>query len=352
MPAKRVLHILPHRGGGGAIYVSMLAAAPGWSHESFYLSAGRTPGSAVLSLPIRLPRLLWTVLDADIVHVHGDAAALICSPLLGARPSVLTTHGLHLLRRTTGATRQVVKLGLRGAIAASRAVIATSRSEFDELAPVARLADRNKLRVILNSVPPATPITEDEREQTRAELGITPNTVLGVFAGALEPRKEPLLAAAAATKVHEAGVPFVLVIAGDGPLAVDVAASSSAAIRPLGHRLDLPRLLAAADLFVQPSSREGMSLALLEAMSHGLAVIAADAPGNAEAVADTGFIFPAGDTAALADAITQVVTNRELRIRLGDGAAQRASQHYGVDRFLAATAAVYSAALVSESSTK
>ena len=165
--------------------------------------------------------------------------------------------------------------------------------------------------------------------------------MLGLFAGQLEPRKAPLLAAAATARARELGAPFVLAVAGDGPQVAELAAMGPAGVICLGYRTDLPRLLAAADVFVQPSEREGMSLALLEAMSCGLAVVAADGPGNPEAVGDAGLLFAARDERALAGALLRLSTEAELRASLGAAARVRALAEFGVQRFVAATRQVY-----------
>ena len=69
--------------------------------------------------------------------------------------------------------------------------------------------------------------------------------------------------------MRRAGAPFVLLVAGDGPLAGALAGER---VRMLGQRDDVPALLAAADILVLPSAREGLSFALLEAMAAGLAL--------------------------------------------------------------------------------
>lgn len=345
MPAKRVLHIFPHSGGGAEVYVSTLESSPGFVHERFYLSAGRTPTAAAVSLPWHLPSLLARIRACDIVHVHGDAAAVITACLLGGRPTVITTHGLHLLRRSQGRRLGMVRAALRRAGAVSRSVIATSTSEMSELEPIFRPQDRSKLTVIFNGVSSPPPTSESEIRALRADLCIGPATVLGVFAGELEPRKEPLLAIAAAERVRRRDTPFVLAIAGSGPLSSAVRSQATDAIRALGQVADIRRLFAAADVFLQPSSREGLSLALLEAMSHGLAVIAADSPGNSEAIADAGLVFAAGDEVAMADAVERIVTQPELRTRLGHLAQLRVAEYFGACRFVDATTAVYWAIL-------
>lgn len=342
---KRVLHILPHQGGGAEVYISMLEAAPGYVHERVYLSEGRTPRSALTSLPSRLPSIARQMRSADAVHVHGDAAATILSPFLGKRPSIITTHGLHLLRRTTGAAQAGIRFSLRRAVSGSKAVIATSQSELDELTRCISVADCRKARVILNGVRAPLLISGADRTRIRTELGVGPDAVLGLFAGDLEPRKEPILAAAAAVRVARQGVPFVLAFAGDGSLHDALRAHSGSAIRLLGFRDDLDQLMSASDVFVHPASREGMSLAVLEAMSHGLAVVAADVPGNAEAVATAGLLFAVGDESALAANIMQLCADAKRRENLGMTARLRSAAAFDPERFVAETIDVYKRAI-------
>jgi glycosyltransferase involved in cell wall biosynthesis len=333
--------VLPHAGGGGETYVDMLAAIPGYSHERFYLSAGRTAARGAVSIPVRWPALAARARGAELVHVHGDAAGAIALPLMRSRPTVVTTHGLHLLRRSRGLGLWAIQLAMRTVVAGARAVICTSAAERTELLDVARAADHGKLRVIANAVTPWPAGTPTERQETRDRLGIGDQTVLGLFAGQLEPRKAPLLAAAAARRARAAGVDFVLVLAGDGPQAADLQALASEAVRPVGYRDDLHRLSDAADVFVAPAEREGLSLALLEAMASGLTIIASDGPGNPEAVGDTGLLFPVGDERAFAEAIVRLARDRDLRASLGARARERALTDFSPERFRAQTAEVY-----------
>ena len=86
-------------------------------------------------------------------------------------------------------------------------------------------------------------------------------------------------------------------------------------------------LLAAADLFVLLSPEEGPSLALVEAMAAGLPLVAADAEGNRELVADGqhGLLVPARDVDAISAAILRLFSERELGARLGAAARDRAA---------------------------
>ncbi len=86
-----------------------------------------------------------------------------------------------------------------------------------------------------------------------------------------------------------------------------------------GHREDMPTVLGAATLVVLPSYREGLPKVLLEAAACGKALIATDVPGCREVVQHqkTGLLVPVRDPVALADAITHLLSNHELRTAMG-----------------------------------
>lgn len=329
--------MLPHRGGGAETYIDALRRALGedWSHEPFALSAGRTPGAAMRSLPARYPALRRAVRGADLVHVHGDMAAVLALPILGRRPTLVTTHGLHFLRRSEGPRGRAFARALRAALRRCDAVLCTSEAERDELAAVAPDA---ALRVIHNAVAPRE---MPARPEARAELGLADEAVVAVFAGQLEERKRPLPAARAALA---AGAPLVLLVAGEGPQEPELRGLAGDRVRLLGQVPDLGPLLAAGDIYLAVAEREGLSYALLEAMATGLAVISSDTPGNAEAVGAAGVLVSTADEAALARELTSLAGDPERRAALGAAARERATHEFGEDAFAAAVRDAYEVA--------
>jgi glycosyltransferase involved in cell wall biosynthesis len=111
-------------------------------------------------------------------------------------------------------------------------------------------------------------------------------------------------------------------------------------VKALGHRTDVREVLSAADFFVLPSQREGLSYALLEAMALGLPVVVSDAPGNPEAVGDTGIVARQGDTKAFADAFRRLL-DPGLRAALGEQARKRVLALFAVDDMVRRTREVY-----------
>ena len=338
----RVLHILPHRGGGGETYIDLLEGMAGFEHVRMPLSSGRTPAAAAASIPLGWPRIAVAARRADLVHAHGDVAAALALPLLRAFPSVVTTHGLHFLRRATGARLVVAQRAMRGVARSAARVMCTSAAERDELAVLLGPVLSSPLVVVHNGVAPVGAV---DRAGARGARGLSDRDVVARLLGGLSGRKGVVVAVEAARAVADDGAPLVLLVAGDGPQAAAVGARASAAVRPLGFRSDPERLLAAADVFVLPSSREGLSFAVLEAMAHGLAMVVADGAGNPEAVGDAGLVVPAGDVGALAVALRSVAVDAFERARLGAAARERALGSFGLDRMLAGVGEAYAAAL-------
>ncbi|HXF74030.1 MAG TPA: glycosyltransferase, partial [Actinomycetota bacterium] len=94
-----------------------------------------------------------------------------------------------------------------------------------------------------------------------------------------------------------------------------------------GLRDDAPRIAAASDLFVLPSEREGLPIALLEAMALGRAVVATRIGGIPEVVEEgrQGILVPPRDPAALAEAILALLGDPGRRARMGEEARRRAA---------------------------
>jgi glycosyltransferase involved in cell wall biosynthesis len=147
----------------------------------------------------------------------------------------------------------------------------------------------------------------------------------------------------AALRAVDEGARLVLLLAGDGPLRPELEqlANGSDAVRVLGFHKDVRRLLAAADVFVLSSWREGLSFAVLEAMSLALPPLVSDAPGNVEAVGDAGVVFPRGDEQSLADTLRTLAGDSSMRRDLGDRARERVLREFRSDVMVEQTRALY-----------
>ena len=114
-------------------------------------------------------------------------------------------------------------------------------------------------------------------------------------------------------------------------------------VRLLGDRSDVPRLLAAADVFVCSSRSEGMPVSIIEAMAVGLPVVASAVGGVPEMVDDerTGLLVAPGAAAALADALARLIGDRTLREQMGRAGRKDALQRYDLPPFRRAHLELY-----------
>jgi L-malate glycosyltransferase len=173
-----------------------------------------------------------------------------------------------------------------------------------------------------------------DREGARRHLGIPAGRPVALVPARLHPMKGHADLLAAVPELRRR-VPEALVLcAGAGPLEAELhrlaaAAGLAGAIRFLGHREDIPELLAAADLVLLPSRREGLPAALLEAWAARRPVVATAVGGVPEALTDgrEGRLVPAGAPAALAAAAADLLLDPGLRDAMAArGAATVASR--------------------------
>ena len=332
---RSVLHVLPHAGGGGDTYVDVLGSMPGYRFTRIHLAPSRKPG--LTSLARGVADVARRSRDHDLLHVHGEVASALFLPLLALRASVVTLHGLHLLRRVTGVRRRAAGLNLRAVVRAADRTICVSSTERDALSAVVGSVEVRRTVVVHNGARiPLARTSKVERGRVREELGLSTAEVVGIWVGSLDERRDPLAVVRAAERTSTS-----LLVVGDGPLRPQVKRAADTHVRVLGHRNDIPRLLDVADFFVLMSHREGLSFALVEAMAHGLPAIVADVAENLEAVGDSGVAVPYGDEDAVAAALQGLVQNREDRLARGERAALRAAERFDAEDMIARTRTVY-----------
>jgi glycosyltransferase involved in cell wall biosynthesis len=283
-----------------------------------------------VGLPLRLAAL-FRRRGVAVVHTHNRQPLIYAAPagkLAGAKV-VHTRHG------PGRGTRREQWLR-RGAGFLLDAYVAVS----PELATLAReLGDcgDDKLKVIENGIDLGTfGGAAAERGAARAELGIPPDAWVVGSVGRLAPEKVyPLLVRAAAPLL---GPLARLLLVGDGAEAGAIRAEVEArGVAPFttlaGVRHDIPRLLAAMDVFALSSRLEGLPLCALEAMAAGLPVVATAVGGLPGLIEDgvTGFLVPSGDEAALARALAKLRGDPALARAVGEGGRAHVRRLYARD---------------------
>lgn len=132
-----------------------------------------------------------------------------------------------------------------------------------------------------------------------------------------------------------------LLVVGDGPMKQALGGEIAKlgldkSVLLLGFRRDLRALYSASTLFVLPSTQEGMGVVTIQALAHGLPVVASDVGAVSEAVkpGETGLLVPPGDPKALAEAILVLLSDAGQRHRLGQQGQAHAREWFGLRKMV------------------
>lgn len=282
----------------------------------------------------------------DVVYAHGLCAYGVRDPARrrtprGVAPLVMNPHGLedfkvrHPLKRLAYAPFRAMYA--RGARAADR-VIATDESLRGEVSRYLRVPPE-RVVVLPNGVDPAAGaalVSAERQAALRRCYGLGPETVVGLSVARLEANKglSYLLRALAALD-RDRPWRWVLVGTGRDRAALEALAGELG----LGDRLvfagavddaDLHNLYALAGVFAISSLYEGSSLATLEAMAHGLPVVATRAGGLPDKVLPgrTGLLVPPGDAPALAAGIARLLADPAAAHAMGAAGAALVAEQF------------------------
>ena len=278
----------------------------------------------------------------DLLHFHALGPGLLAGlARLARRPAVVTVHGLDWQREKWGAlARRVLRWGESASARWPRRTIVVSEALREHY----RRRHDVTVDYIPNGIDPPPPPPDPG---VLAPRGVTPGYVL--FVGRLVPEK----GCHVLVEAHRRLPPAVrrshpLVVAGDdrfgGVYLARLRKTDDPAIRWLGfvHGPLLEALYAHAAVVALPSTLEGLSIALLEAMARRCACVVSDIPPNREAAGDTALFVPPEDPAALSAALADLLAaDPERRREMGERAAARALERYSWERVADATAAVY-----------
>lgn len=173
--------------------------------------------------------------------------------------------------------------------------------------------------VDIDTYAPALPPVRYDLRQAVFGVGDEHRVVIGMI-GRLWLQKNPQCFVRAAISVLDQRTNVGFYLVGDGEFRSELetsirAAGHSASIVILGWRSDVPDVLKALDVMVLPSRWEGMPLALLEAMSSAVTVVASNIPGNNHLVVDgvDGRLFPIDDSDALASILIDLIDHPDKR---------------------------------------
>jgi glycosyltransferase involved in cell wall biosynthesis len=265
----------------------------------------------------------------DVFHAHLSwplaAKYALMAAVLARVPAVVAT--VHLLPRFE--LDRPSLLQLRAVAAGVGRYIAVSHDIADQLVERFRWPSE-KIEVVHNAVR-LERFAPTDATALRARLTGNRERPVVLTCARLHAQKGHTVLLHAAAELPEA----VFVLAGDGPERAALEAQAAALalgdrVVFLGHRTDIPALLTACDVFALPSLYEGSSLAVLEAMAAGRAIVSSAIGGTDELVrdGDSGLLVPPGDADALVAALRRLLADDELRAALAGRAHARVERDF------------------------
>lgn len=259
----------------------------------------------------------------DIVHIHAIGSSIFALlPRAMRLGTVVTIHARDWERpKWNVVARACLRLAEWASVRFPHRTIAVSNSVAEQLFSQYGV----KLDVIPNGVYALASGATDILERT----GLAPRQYV-LFVGRLSEEKGCHHLLEAFQRAHTGGLR--LVFAGGATYAPGYVAKLRAQAGPevlfLGwvDQAGLADLYANCALFVLPSSVEGLSVALLEAMSHGAPILTSDIAPNAEALGDAGWLFREGDRVDLERQLSQLLANPSSLRSMGSRAKSRAQE--------------------------
>src|SRR5688572_26973310 len=302
--------------------------------------------------------LLRLVRHSDVVHIHGystkNVIVTITAKLFRA-PLVMSLH--------TAGFDEPAAIERQGSLAlwaflSADLYLSVSRGLVE--AYLAAGQSKEKIRLVPNGIDinRFRPATSAEQQLLRGQLGLPADAPIVVFVGFFSTDKQPRVLFDAWLSVLRDGAckPALVFVGATRSAYFEVDDSIAPAmlrdagthgvtdlLRLAGVTHDVPSHLRAADIFVLPSKREGLPVALLEAMSCGLACIASRLPGSTDAIIEdrvNGMLVTPGHVGELASALGALLADPDRRLRLGAAARATIAGNYSsasvADRWLEA----------------
>ena len=295
-----------------------------------------------------------------IVHTHmakagaiGRAATAMYNRGVapGERARVVHTYHGHVLEGYFSAAKTALFVGIERLLARSTdRIVAISPAIRDELLREHHIGRADQYRIVpfgfdLSGL---SAVDDRARATARESLGIPAGAHVVSTVGRLTAIKQHHLFLETARLVANQDPAAIFLIVGDGELRADLEQTArdfglADRVRFLGWRRDLPTIYGASDVFLLTSRNEGTPVALIESLAAGVPGVSTDVGGVRDVIDSdaVGFTAPYDDAAGLANAVTKLIGDPDLRRAMGERGRASVVARYSVDRLVADIDALY-----------
>ena len=283
--------------------------------------------------------------NPDVIHTHTAKAGVLgrLASIIAGRSAtrIHTFHG-HLLHGYFSGWKVKLVIAIEKFLAKKTDhLIAIGNEVKNDLLAVG-VGKASQYSVFFPGLP--EPKTAD-KASLRKELELDPVAIYGTFVGRLTQIKRPDRLLDIASQMVQRGVAVNFLIAGEGELFEECkerARKENLPVTFLGWRKDIDNLFAASDVAILTSDNEGIPLTLIQAAQAGLPIVAPAVGSISDIVENdvTGFLS-APQVAAMASALSALVTDSSLRSKLGAAGKARAHQYFSLDRMLRDHTGIY-----------
>ena len=275
----------------------------------------------------------------DLVHVHSRRGADLWGGLAARQvglPCVISRRVDHHQARWWAGLKYAMCAHVIAISEGIRAVLLADGVSAEKVSCVRSAVDFERFQTVSDSA------------GVKARFGLPDDSVVVGMAAQLIPRKGHDVLLEAVSALKDRWPQLRVLIMGKGPLATSVAQQIDAMgleeqVHCVGFLTDIETVLPHLAFLVHPARTEGLGVALLQAASAGLAVIASRAGGMPEAVLDegTGLLIPPGDAQVLVAAMERLLSDPVLADEYGAAGRRRMAAEFSIAAMAAGNLAVY-----------
>lgn len=276
----------------------------------------------------------------NILHCHSSFAGIygrLAGCFVPEMKIVYTPHSFSFNQKTSKIIRTLLEFLERTLSLITDSIVCVSESEYKRACDIG--ISQQKLTVIKNGISKVT--ANLNKQNWLVKHGYDHNTRIVGFIGRLSRQKRPDVFIQALRDSKLSHVCFVIV--GNGPEYEMVRSMTQDYPFTLVTEAKGAEIVQIFDVYVNTSDWEAMPYTILEAMIHGIPVIATKIPDVMELIKDnnTGFLVNSGDTKQLADKIDEILYNKEKLDVIGENGRKMVESQHSIEQMIARTLDLY-----------